>query len=438
MKTKSILLSVLFALSLSSCGDKDKELLEPLRVDPEKEELKPAEPVDAKPAEPETRHSYKPVLLAESQRAVHNKVQDFSWKLFKEVFTHRDAGTNLMVSPISLTLDLGMFINGLEGESLQEMLKTMGLESFSKAQINDYFKTMMKGIENADEAATFKSANSFWYNQTRSANQDFLSVIQTGYDAKTEAVDFTDPTTKDTINAWCAEHTNNLIPKMIDQTDGTDLFHLMNAVYFKALWEEPFDKELTQKKPFHYANGKTADVDMMRQEIRTSYAETDLYQQCVKPFIDGSFQMVFILPKEGVKLEDAIPSVLDFKVTATAEYYPGKPEMERVMLLAPKFKSEYTAEGLFRRMKDINPDLMLNWNDISIFNHKEEMLLDAIQKTYFMMDEEKVEAAAVTDIFAKVTSVPSEPIYMVLDRPFFYAIVETNTECPLFIGYYGE
>lgn len=54
-----------------------------------------------------------------------------------------------------------MFINGLEGETLKEVLKTMGLENYTKEQINDFFQTMMKGFEKADEIVTFKSANSF-------------------------------------------------------------------------------------------------------------------------------------------------------------------------------------------------------------------------------------------------------------------------------------
>lgn len=430
MKTTNVMLTLATTLCLWGCSSDNNSVV----PEPDPDPIIQIE-------EPPVTHSYTPVSLDNTQREINQKVNTFSWKLFKEVYLNRNEGDNLMISPISLAVDLGMFINGLEGETLQQVLKTMGLEDYSKAQLNDYFQTMMNGIEKADLAATFKSANAFWYNQNKKANQDFLTTIQTSYNAKAEAVDFADPQTVVKINTWCAEQTNDRIKEMLQETSELDIFHLMNAVYFKACWEKTFDKLLTNKAPFTFANGQTEEVDMMRQTFSTAYAETDKYQQCTKAFVDESFQMVFILPKEGVKLEDVIPETLDFRASAlanTADAYEGKPQWEEVALSAPKFTSEYTAEGLFNYMKNLNPNLVLNWEDLSIFEQKEEMLLDAVQKTFFLMDEEGAEAAAITDIAGYALGAPTEPIYMTLNRPFIYAIVETETGCPLFIGYYGK
>ena len=377
--------------------------------------------------------------LNEKEQAINAKLHEFSWKLFKEVYRGRKAGENLMISPISLEVDLGMFLNGLEGNSYQELLKTMGLQDYSKQELNSFFQTMMTGIEKADEAAIFKGANAFWYNQNRKANQTFLNAITNYYAARAEAMDFSNPQTKNIINAWCAEQTNDRIKDMVDRTDESDLFHLMNAVYFKADWDEPFDKQLTSKMPFQYANGKSEEVDMMYDVYEGTYAETEQYQLGVRPFVDGSFQMVFILPKKGVAMEDVIPAVLDYKVTITAEWYPGKPQQATIELYAPKFTSEYTEEHLFDYMKTINPNLKFDWHELSLMEEKEPLDLSALQKTFFLMDEEGAEAAAVTDIIAKNTSIgPSRVAQLHLDRPFIYAIVETNTSCPLFIGYYGK
>ena len=437
MITKSFLFSIAAALCLCACGDKENNVLTPEPVAPVQVEPAPAKPEE--PVEPDTRHSYKPVQLNEKEQAINAKLHEFSWKLFKEVYRGRKAGENLMISPISLEVDLGMFLNGLEGNSYQELLKTMGLQDYSKQELNSFFQTMMTGIEKADEAAIFKGANAFWYNQNRKANQTFLNAITNYYAARAEAMDFSNPQTKNIINAWCAEQTNDRIKDMVDRTDESDLFHLMNAVYFKADWDEPFDKQLTSKMPFQYANGKSEEVDMMYDVYEGTYAETEQYQLGVRPFVDGSFQMVFILPKKGVAMEDVIPAVLDYKVTITAEWYPGKPQQATIELYAPKFTSEYTEGHLFDYMKTINPNLKFDWHELSLMEEKEPLDLSALQKTFFLMDEEGAEAAAVTDIIAKNTSIgPSRVAQLHLDRPFIYAIVETNTSCPLFIGYYGK
>ena len=423
MRTKTLLIGIMAALCMWSCSSKDDV------IDIDK-------PYDPKPEEPVTRHSYKPVELSETQQATNAKLQEFSWKLFKEVYVNRDEGSNLMISPISLEVDLGMFINGLEGETLKEVLKTMGLESYTKEQINDFFQTMMTGIEKADEAAIFKSANAFWYNQDKKASSDFINIIKEKYDAKAEAMDFGDPKTVGIINAWCAEQTNGRIDKMLEFTVPAELYHLMNAVYFKSRWDDLFLKEATTKQPFYYADGHTADIDLMHTQYRALYVETDELQLSIKPFIDGAFQFVMILPKEGVDAAKAIPAAFNYDLCA--DWGIKTVDLE---LYLPKFTSEYKEEKLLPYMASINPSLKFLKDDITFIEEfEDDSALAATQKTFFLVDEEGAEAAAVTDLMAVGAAMPIqvEKAKMRLDRPFFYAIVETNTQCPLFIGYYGN
>ena len=423
MRTKTLLIGIMAALCMWSCSSKDDV------IDIDK-------PYNPKPEEPVTRHSYKPVELSETQQAINAKLQEFSWKLFKEVYVNRDEGSNLMISPISLEVDLGMFINGLEGETLKEVLKTMGLESYTKEQINDFFQTMMTGIEKADEAAIFKSANAFWYNQDRKASSDFINIIKEKYDAKAEAMDFGDPKTVGIINAWCAEQTNGRIDKMLEFTVPAELYHLMNAVYFKSRWDDLFLKEATTKQPFYYADGHTADIDLMHTQYRALYVETDELQLSIKPFIDGAFQFVMILPKEGVDAAKAIPAAFNYDLCA--DWGIKTVDLE---LYLPKFTSEYKEEKLLPYMASINPSLKFLKDDITfIEGFEDDSALAATQKTFFLVDEEGAEAAAVTDLMAVGAAMPIqvEKAKMRLDRPFFYAIVESNTQCPLFIGYYGN
>ena len=424
MKTKTLLIGCMAALCMWSCSSKD----DVIDID------KPYEP---QIEEPVTRHSYTPVQLNETQQAINVKLQEFSWKLFKEVYVNRNEGDNLMISPISLEVDLGMFINGLEGETLKDVLKTMGLENYTKEQINDFFQTMMIGIEKADEAAIFKSANAFWYNQNKKANSDFLSIIKEKYDAKAEAMDFGDSRTVNIINNWCAEQTNGRINKMLDLITPADIFHLMNAVYFKSRWAAVFSKESTKVQPFYYANGHTADIALMHTNYGTFYLDTDEYQLATKSFVDGAFQFVMILPKEGVDATKAIPEIYNFE-----KYVNMGMKSVNLELFLPKFTSDYTENNLFNYLANINPTLKFRLNDLKFLEDlKDDSELKAMQKTFFLVDEEGAEAAAVTDIMHVTAAGPSNQIenaYMRLDRPFFYAIVESNTQCPLFIGYYGN
>ena len=90
-------------------------------------------------------------------------------------------------------------------------------------------------------------------------------------------------------------------------------------------------------------------------------------------------------------------------------------------------------------MASINPSLKFLKDDITFIEGiDDDSALAATQKTFFLVDEEGAEAAAVTDLKGLTEFLVPEHVDIRLDRPFFYAIVETNTQCPLFIGYYGN
>ena len=169
----------------------------------------------------------------------------------------------------------------------------------------------------------------------------------------------------------------------------------------------------------------------------TFYVDTDEYQLATKSFVDGAFQFIMILPKEGVDATKAIPEIYNFE-----KYVNMGMKSVNLELFLPKFTSDYTENNLFNYLANINPTLKFLQDDMSFFEDiNEDTGLAAIQKTFFLVDEEGAEAAAVSDIMNVTAPGPSiqiENAYMRLDRPFFYAIVESNTQCPLFIGYYGN
>ena len=76
MKTKIVLVGLMGMLCLGSCGDKNNVVEEPevpVQIEPGPED------------QPAITHSYTPVQLNETQKAINAKLQEFSWKLFKEV-----------------------------------------------------------------------------------------------------------------------------------------------------------------------------------------------------------------------------------------------------------------------------------------------------------------------------------------------------------------
>ena len=169
-------------------------------------------------------------------------------------------------------------------------------------------------------------------------------------------------------------------------------------------------------------------VFMMFQKKIAYYGESDAFQFTYLPFIDYSFSMLLFLPKEGVDLADAIPATFNFD-----SYKSLNGGNIDVSLWMPKFTTEYKENKLFPYMQDINPNLKFYVEDIKLFDDLEVPVLGAKQKTFIKIDEEGAEAAAITDIEGDGDFLVQEHVDFRLDRPFFYAIVESNTQCPLFM-----
>ena len=108
-----------------------------------------------------TRNEVEPIELDGKQVDINSNLQVFSWEFFSQVCRDKRAGDNVIVSPISLGINLGMLLNGLSGNSKQELLEVMHLQGHDTNDINQFFQKMMKGIQRADKQTTFSSANSF-------------------------------------------------------------------------------------------------------------------------------------------------------------------------------------------------------------------------------------------------------------------------------------
>ena len=52
------------------------------------------------------------------------------------------------------------------------------------------------------------------------------------------------------VNKWCSDATHKKIPKIIDTISGVDKMVLINAIYFKGTWQQPFEKKDTHIDTF--------------------------------------------------------------------------------------------------------------------------------------------------------------------------------------------
>lgn len=383
------------------------------------------------PPLPTESHPAKAIELTNTQQNISKSLQTFSWDIF-EVISNQQKNSgenqNVIFSPLSLEVDLAMLLNGLQGETLQELLEIMHLSGYTINEINQYFNNLSEGIIEADNATKFSSSNSLWYNKRYQLIPDFEQTLKEYYNCEFFPVVYGDETTKK-INKWAEERTYGRINHIIDYTSSDDIYHLINAVYFRSRWRN--GKSKCGAKTFTNANGTTKQVEMFKGETY-GHITTSEFSSTIMPFSNSAFGMFFILPNEGISFSEVYQAI-----KSSGETFSKMPNSQEVIVTLPIFEAENEIY-LTSVLRNIDgEELLSKVNGVEIFKNLSLSIPPVIKQiANISVDEEGAEAAAVT-IFGDVSAGPPEqtqPLYLTFDRPFIFGIVERSTGMPLFIG----
>ncbi len=371
-------------------------------------------------------------------RAADLKVQQandaFAFELVSRVYDEEMANNkkNFMVSPFSLSMALGMTWNGADKETKEAMKNAMKFNDSSDDEVNAYFQKMMSALLKTDPSTKLAIANSIWTNKSVSIKQPFLDINKKYYAAQIESVDFSNPNTVNRINNWCAEQTNNLIKKVLRETDSDALMYLLNALYFKGIWASQFKKSETASMPFTTFAQEEKRVDMMHQKHMFKYASDENIETVALPYGNNAFSMMVLLPKEGKTIKSALEKLM------TPNYWSdmkNRLNTYDVKLYLPKFKTEYSKRLNFA-LTDMGMGVAFTSNaNFSKMSDKESQISFVDQFTYIQTDEVGTEAAAVTVVGMELTAPPPpKSVVFKADRPFLYLIQENSTGAILFMG----
>jgi serine protease inhibitor len=365
----------------------------------------------------------------------------FGFRLLNAVQKTNPSG-NVVLSPVSAALDLSMALNGASGQTRQEMLAALSLGGWELAALNTANAQLIKVIRTPANSITLSVADSLWVDSRRATlRPDYVKEMQASYDAEMTDLDFSDPSAATQINSWASKETQGRIPKVIDRIDPADLALLLNAVYFKGQWTHKFDKAQTQQADFTLAGGSVKQVPRMGQAGHFDYFETPQMQALRLPFGEGKLVMEVLLPAKSSSLRALEAQLTPEHWTAWQAQYvsrSGRIEMPRFEL-----KSNYSLNqalqtlGMRRAFQPNGAQLTGMFSSGPGQTRTGRFFISSvIQSTYWKVDEEGSEAAAVTTAGVRAAAVRAEPppFQMIVDRPFVCAIEDRRSGALLFVG----
>ncbi|MCK4351057.1 MAG: serpin family protein, partial [Candidatus Krumholzibacteria bacterium] len=95
-----------------------------------------------------------------------------------------EGDNNLFISPLSVSMALGMTLNGAGGETYCAMKQTLELAGLSEDEINQSYRSLIDLLVNLDPKVVFQIANSIWYRDTFPIAQAFIDLNQQFFDAE--------------------------------------------------------------------------------------------------------------------------------------------------------------------------------------------------------------------------------------------------------------
>ena len=368
----------------------------------------------------------KEIELAEGEQELINSNNDFAFNLFRKARGDKSK----ILSPLSITFALGMLNNGADGETLKEINQTLGFGEAGADAINAFCQKMLKESNTLDEKTKALIANTIFVNEGCGyrLQEGFIDKANTFYDAQPQNRDFNDGETMDVINQWASDHTEGMIPTVLDTLTyrPDNVSYLLNALYFKGIWSSPFRKENTQDEPF----GGGDDVPTMHQEKSVRYAENDFYQAVRLPYGNGAYRMDIFLPREDKTVGEVLESL-------NGSNWQPKYEYRSVDLKLPRFETD-TNQGLIEIMSDLGMPSAFSvfYAEFPYFCNVPIFISQMFQVAKIKLDEEGTEAAAVTVIGEATSGMPPVPKPFHANRPFLYIISEQSTGAIFFIGQY--
>ncbi|XP_030622594.1 neuroserpin [Chanos chanos] len=369
---------------------------------------------------------------------------EFSVRLYHQL---QAAGgeDNIIFSPLSVSLALGMVELGARGSSLQEIREAVGYSHFRQDEEFSLLRNLTQTLSVDEAQYVVRLANSLFLQNGVHFNKDFLRLMKKYFKAEVETVDFSESAAvAEHINTWVENHTDSKIHSLVSADDFSSVTRiaLVNAVYFRGSWKNQFRPENTRTFSFSKDDGSEVQTLMMYQQGEFYYGEFSdgtseaggVYQVLEMPYEGEEMSMMIVLPRQEVPLATLEPIIK----APLLEDWANNVKRQKVEVYLPRFKVEQKID-LRESLKELGikniftKDADLSAMTAEMSEGKDLFIGRAVQKAYLEVTEEGAEGAAGSGMIALTRTLVLYPQVMA-DHPFFFIIRNRKTGSILFMG----
>ncbi|XP_034365706.1 serpin B9 isoform X2 [Arvicanthis niloticus] len=347
---------------------------------------------------------------------------------------------NICYSPVSISSALAMVLLGAKGQSAVQITQALGLNK--EEDIHQGIQWLLRNLNKSDRKYSLRVANRLFADKTCEVLPTFKESCLQFYHSEMEQLSFAKDAQESRrhINTWVSKQTEGKIPELLlsGAVDSETRLVLVNALYFKGKWHQPFNKEYTMDMPFKINKDEKRPVQMMCREdtFDLAYVKEVQAQVLVLPYEGMELSLVVLLPDDGVDISKVENNLTFEKLTAwtKADFM----ESTDVEVFLPKFKlqEDYDMESVFQRLGIVDV-FQEDKADLSAMSPERNLCVSKfVHKSVVEVNEEGTEAAAASAVieFCCASSVPT----FCADHPFLFFIRHNQTNSILFCGRFSS
>ena len=344
------------------------------------------------------------------------------------------AGTeNIVYSPLSLYMALGMSAEISDGNTRQQILDVLAQDDIDT--LRSHARSIWQANYMDDGMAKCILATSLWTNDNITYHQNTFDSLAKNYYSSVFSGDPSSDEYNKLLQDWLNEQTDGLLDNFISdiKMNPETVLMLASTVNYSGKWNNKFSGELTKPDVFHSPDG-AVQCDFMNAERTNSYSWGKKFS-AVSLGLENNGEMRLILPDEGFSPEDLIKD--DELIGYMMNWYDyTNSKYVLVNISVPKFDVSSNIDlkdglnklgitDIFDPTKSDFSPLTENADGIAISK--------AEQNTRVLIDEEGCKAASLTVMDYNGSGMPKEQVDFTLDRPFIFEIMSENG-LPLFVG----
>ncbi|XP_028172120.1 serine protease inhibitor 3/4-like [Ostrinia furnacalis] len=183
------------------------------------------------------------------------------WMQLDECEVLKVSPVSTVVSPFALSLPLCQLASVAKGHAKEELMSALGIPR--ESEIKNYYINVYRELL-VFLSSTLMLKNMIYLNDSLEVDRAVMNA-SSYYGVRIDKVGFRYPkAAAKFMNHWFAQETLYRVATLIDEEDidNTTSMVILNGIYFKVAWDQPFDGQFTRPQKFYDLSNKIWMIPM--------------------------------------------------------------------------------------------------------------------------------------------------------------------------------